>query len=358
MSSTVSLVTIRLLQYQKGLIVKYYLWGGAVIIKLLWGTELYTMEQATLPGSKKQFCYIYESPMDEYPKKRDVPYFQISFLPGDLYSPYNIALSYDIPYLGYYGETYYFRDELALIRFRPISIFNVIPVPLRRILAIHLKVRARNLDKVLSGKEFTFMALASGLLWKQQFTPQPIARAQPVNLVYHLWNARKYARENVVPHFNEQTAFGIFKADGVQQAANYSIAFNELTPQQVYWHNAFSPNNVCFSVTPERAFSTFWVLAVSQDKQRIHCCLYLLANTAAAEELLINILESSGTIHDVFSIVEALNQPCSGIQLAPQDYAALFYWSKVLVASLHEGPMPDKLSADRLDVVSNTMKGL
>ena len=295
---------------------------------------------------KKNFCFIYMAPNVLSLKERPVPPFQISFIEGDILSPLNISLPYDIPYLGYYGDPYYWRDELALIRFAPLSVFNVIPKALRRALAVHLGVRARALSETLKTKQVTFMALAQGLAWRQQSAEEPLFFNKPLNAMYHMWAGQWHTVNDNLVHYSENIALGIFKASGVGPAVHNSITFNSLTSQHVCWHNAFSPNNACFVPIPERAFSAFWILAVSQDKNHIHCGLFLVANTKAAHEMLEQVFHSANTVSEVHAALEHITK-----HVAPEDSEALRYWAEAIVIALHEGAPPPKQIADNLGKV-------
>ena len=153
-----------------------------------------------------------------------------------LIAPYNkVEPKKDPPLIGVYGPNYPMIQNIARIQLDQNMIKNWLPGALKKVLP----------------------AQVPDLIFNVQFSR---VNAQTYNMVFHPW-ARIWMEPQKL--FNiKKMPMGIFSPNGVQPAAAKSIAFGQLTPQNVHVHNgngkalAYSPNNARFTVSSNRDIVT------------------------------------------------------------------------------------------------------
>lgn len=159
-----------------------------------------------------------------------------------------------IPLIGKYADPYVMLNPIAIIENKEKMVSGIAP---------------ESLLKEIAGKNIRFYTLVWGL------PVGDIGGDKTYNLIHHpaavAWLKGK-------PGFNESNfihniTMGIFNPDGISGAKENSAAINSLKDEAVSIHPspdgvpAFSPNNVRFSINPNREIATFWSAALSPDKK-------------------------------------------------------------------------------------------
>ncbi len=213
---------------------------------------------------------------------------------------YNVTVNLfgEVPAIGYYneGNEYNFRMRKFLVAMLSEMVVALAPRGLVREITSQLSIRSNKADfsSDLQSKSinFYFHATATGVVENQKADPID----KTYNMLFHGFLAPVF---DVIKTFQSDVLMGVFQRDGVTNSG--SIAFDNLTKQDVHFHEADSPDNAKFKVDDGRKVSTFWSAAISPDagdvkqgtakhlEKRVIVTYHLLINDKDLEAKLIKI---------------------------------------------------------------------
>jgi len=209
-----------------------------------------------------------------------------------------------IPFIGHYqnagtkksgltvGGYYNFMQRLATIENRPEMLINSMPSSLSKVLLTQLGIK--NIPQLLTMlQQGTIHVDFYTIIWgqlaspkespnavqlktatdktSQQINKQIQAQRDSFNIAYHPvlsnWLRKPTIAANdgfPLKEFKAAIPMGIFGLNGIQ---GLSMAANSLTPTNVHFHNAFSPNNARFRIDPQNAAASFWSAAIAPNNK-------------------------------------------------------------------------------------------
>lgn len=256
-----------------------------------------------------------------------------------------------LPFISPYGflpqsNSIYFKERLALIILTPDILAKMIPALVKTTISNKFNIDSDDLISKLKNIKTSLNAVILGNYLK--YGPTIIA-TNPTdaifNLRYHYWAALshnlKQAQDLDDPYkvfmskldFNDPIDMGLFIPDGISYVAenqSNSMAFDQLKTQNVYWHNALSPNNARFKIDMNRNLSSFWAIAISPNKEHINITYFLIANSQAMKSLLADILSNANNIEQLKLAIAQLasNKPD---WLSSKDLETLKMWINTIV---------------------------
>ena len=238
-----------------------------------------------------------------------------------------------IPFISPYGggvvNSMY---RMGLITMTVPMLAKVMPGSLKKALAQQLGVRPRGLIKALQAINTSFDAIA---LTNTLTDNAPAPATSIYNIRYHYWVAQWHNPTFVhLRDFQEPVFMGAFETYGVTStpANGNALAFNALQPQTVHFHQAVSPNNARFYLDPTRAIATFWLAAVSQDKQWVNITYFVIAHRGLATDTLAGIFSTATTLGALKNKIERLQARW----LSAQDKQALMRWVTTVITAVTE----------------------
>jgi hypothetical protein len=263
-----------------------------------------------------------------------------------------MRLPYISPY-GYMPPSPLFKEGLALILLTPEMLDKIIPSISRTAISQKLNINKPNEFILELKKRNTFVnAVILGDRVKSGGKIENGPANGIYNMRYHSWvalsqnytQARAPHDPNVfhmfkIPDFNIPIDMGFFSPRGVMHLAENpanTISLNQLKEQNVYWHNALSPDNARFKIDTNKDLSSFWAVAISPNKQHINVTYFLIANTDRMSIVLQSILSSSNNLAQLANYLPSFKIKYNWV--SNEDFQTLSTWVNTIVNAVSEAP--------------------
>lgn len=222
----------------------------------------------------------------------------------------NAGLLFGISTIGNYGSEYNFRKRLALILLQNPKDYALFPFSDRW---FRWQTSLNLLDKKIEWNVFRENA-ESPLEFQKRLKEIDVqinyiilgtvidakkdSEDKSYNMIYHTWAGLWHRKNQLMEYFNEKIKLGIFENHGLKTDLINDIGLFRFLPVDLSWHDpqAISPNNARIRINPKQQFSSFQIVAISQDKQHLNYSVFLLANTNKSEGFLADILNNSNNI--------------------------------------------------------------